>query len=123
MQVAFYWIEEADEEVVYLIPDGITNVTKSERTGCYPDAFARVSGRTRKQWDADLERSESRNLGMMRRQQRTLSTNRRRTKLAERHRSTRRLRRCNAQRNRQSVTPRLYAEPDDAEIQSLIADS
>ena len=37
MQVAFHWIEEADEEVVYLIPDGITNVTKSERTGCYPD--------------------------------------------------------------------------------------
>ena len=44
LQVAFHWIEEADEEVVYLIPDGITNVTKSERTGCYPDVFARVSG-------------------------------------------------------------------------------
>ena len=42
MQVAFHWIEEADEEVVYLIPDGITNVTKSERTGCYPDVFALV---------------------------------------------------------------------------------
>ena len=42
MQVAFHWIEEADEEVVYLIPDGITDVTKSERTGCYPDVFARV---------------------------------------------------------------------------------
>ena len=30
------------EEVVYLIPDGPTDVTKSERTGCWPDVFARV---------------------------------------------------------------------------------
>ena len=52
MQVAFYWIEEADEEVVFLIPDGITNVTKSERTGCYPDAFARVLA-VKEEWDAD----------------------------------------------------------------------
>ena len=62
MQVAFHWIEEADEEVVYLIPDGITNVTKSERTGCYPDVFARVlaykeasyadlAAREKKSWD------------------------------------------------------------------------
>ena len=42
MEVAFRWIEDAGEEVVYLIPDGITDVTKSERTGCYPDVFARV---------------------------------------------------------------------------------
>ena len=52
MQVAFHWIEEADEEVVYLIPDGITDVTKSERTGCYPDAFARVLA-VKEEWDAD----------------------------------------------------------------------
>ena len=52
MQVAFYWIEEADEEVVFLIPDGITNVTKSERTGCYPDAFALVLA-VKEEWDAD----------------------------------------------------------------------
>ena len=52
MQVAFHWIEEADEEVVYLIPDGITDVTKSERTGCYPDVFARVLA-VKEQWDAD----------------------------------------------------------------------
>ena len=52
LQVAFHWIEEADEEVVYLIPDGITNVTKSERTGCYPDTFARVLA-VKEAWDAD----------------------------------------------------------------------
>ena len=33
---------DAGEEVVYLIPDGPTDVTKSERTGCWPDVFARV---------------------------------------------------------------------------------
>ena len=42
LQVAYRWIEDAGYEVVYLIPDGITDVTKSERTGCYPDVFARV---------------------------------------------------------------------------------
>ena len=52
MQVAFHWIEKAGEEVVCLIPDGITDVTKSERTGCYPDAFARVL-EAKEQWDAD----------------------------------------------------------------------
>ena len=52
MQVAFRWIEKAGEEVVYLIPDGITDVTKSERTGCYPDAFARVLA-AKELWDAD----------------------------------------------------------------------
>ena len=52
MEVAFRWIEEADEEVVYLIPDGITTVTKSERTGCYPDVFARVLV-VKEAWDAD----------------------------------------------------------------------
>ena len=50
--VALHWIEEAGEEVVYLIPDGITDVTKSERTGCYPDAFARVLA-VKNKWDAD----------------------------------------------------------------------
>ena len=50
--VAHHWIEKAGEEVVYLIPDGITDVTKSERTGCYPDAFARVLA-AKEQWDAD----------------------------------------------------------------------
>ena len=52
MQVAFHWIEEADEEVVFLIPDGITDVTKSERTGCYPDVFAHVLA-VKEKWDAD----------------------------------------------------------------------
>ena len=52
LSVALHWIEEADEEVVYLIPDGITDVTKSERTGCYPDTFARVLA-VKEEWDAD----------------------------------------------------------------------
>ena len=52
LQVAFHWIEKAGEEVVYLIPDGITDVTKSERTGCYPDVFARVLA-VKERWDAD----------------------------------------------------------------------
>ena len=52
LQVAHHWIEKAGEEVVYLIPDGITDVTKSERTGCYPDAFARVLA-AKEQWDAE----------------------------------------------------------------------
>ena len=52
MGVAFRWIEKAGEEVVYLIRDGITDVTKSERTGCYPDAFARVLA-VKEKWDAD----------------------------------------------------------------------
>ena len=43
--------------MVYLIPDGITDVTKSERTGCYPDVFARVLD-YKKQWDADREARE-----------------------------------------------------------------
>ena len=42
MEVAYRWIEDAGEEVIYLIPDGSTDVTKSERTGCYADVFARV---------------------------------------------------------------------------------
>ena len=42
MQTAYRWIVDAGEEVVYLIPDGPTDVTKSERTGCWPDVFARV---------------------------------------------------------------------------------
>ena len=50
--VALHWIEEAGEEVVFLIPDGITDVTKSERTGCYPDVFARVLA-AKEKWDAD----------------------------------------------------------------------
>ena len=52
LSIALHWIEEADEEVVYLIPDGITDVTKSERTGCYPDVFARVLA-AKDKWDAD----------------------------------------------------------------------
>ena len=47
MQVAYRWIEDAGEEVVYLIPDGPTDVTKSERTGCYPDACSSAYWRTR----------------------------------------------------------------------------
>ena len=73
MQVAFHWIEEADEEVVYLIPDGITNVTKSERTGCYPDVFARVLA-YKESYYADLIVPVRRSPGMMRRRPRTNST-------------------------------------------------
>ena len=62
LQVAFHWIEEADEEVVYLIPDGITDVTKSERTGCYPDTFARVLA-AKEEWDADRAAREQKILG------------------------------------------------------------
>ena len=35
MGVAYRWIVDGGEEVVYLIPNGPTNVTKSERTGCW----------------------------------------------------------------------------------------
>ena len=41
-KTAYRWIEDAGEYVVYLIPDGPTDVTKSERTGCWPDVFSRV---------------------------------------------------------------------------------
>ena len=35
MQVAYRWIRDAGFEVEYVIPDGITDVPKSQRTGCY----------------------------------------------------------------------------------------
>ena len=37
MQVAYRWIRDAGFEVEYVIPDGITDVPKSQRTGCYAD--------------------------------------------------------------------------------------
>ena len=37
MQVAYRWIADAGFEVEYIIPDGITDVPKSQRTGCYAD--------------------------------------------------------------------------------------
>ena len=37
MQVAYRWIRDAGFEVEYVIPDGITDVLKSQRTGCYAD--------------------------------------------------------------------------------------
>ena len=37
MQVAYRWIADAGFEVEYVIPDGITDVPKSQRTGCYAD--------------------------------------------------------------------------------------
>ena len=62
MGVAYRWLRDAGEEVVYLIPDGPTDVTKSERTGCYPDVFARVlaykeavyAKRAHAEWRANL---------------------------------------------------------------------
>ena len=42
LEVAYHWIEEAGETVVYLIPDGDTDIPKGERTGVYPDAFEKV---------------------------------------------------------------------------------
>ena len=35
MQVAYRWIRDAGFEVEYVIPDGTTDVPKSQRTGCY----------------------------------------------------------------------------------------
>ena len=35
MQVAYRWIRDAGFEVEYVIPDGMTDVPKSQRTGCY----------------------------------------------------------------------------------------
>ena len=63
MQTAYRWIEDAGEEVVYLIPDGITDVTKSERTGCWPGVFYRVQAyknavfakRTHDEWTANMD--------------------------------------------------------------------
>ena len=37
MQVAYRWIRDAGFEVEYIIPDGITDVPKAQRTGCYAD--------------------------------------------------------------------------------------
>ena len=37
MQVAYRWIADAGYEVEYVIPDGITDVPKAQRTGCYVD--------------------------------------------------------------------------------------
>ena len=62
MQVAYRWIEDAGEQVVYLIPDGPTDVTKSERTGCWPDVFYRVKAyknavyakRAHDEWTANM---------------------------------------------------------------------
>ena len=42
MEVTYNYAAKAGEEVVYLIPDGYTNVRKTYRTGLYTDAFARV---------------------------------------------------------------------------------
>ena len=46
-------------EVIYQIPDGITDVTKSELTGCYPYDFAAYPGGQGSVWDAALERTAS----------------------------------------------------------------
>ena len=37
MEVAYNFVAQAGEEIVFLIPDGPTDVTKSERTGVYAD--------------------------------------------------------------------------------------
>ena len=41
-QVAYRWITDAGEDVVYLIPDGITRVPKFKRTGVYAEAFKHI---------------------------------------------------------------------------------
>ena len=49
-QVAYRWIVDAGEEVVYILPDGPAydidgvrkTIPKTQRTGCYDDVFARV---------------------------------------------------------------------------------
>ena len=42
MEVTYNFVIQAGEEIVTLIPDGITDVRKSERTGVYADTFTRV---------------------------------------------------------------------------------
>ena len=50
MEVAYRWIRDAGEDVVYLLPDGPAyyvdgyrkTIAKAKRTGVYADAFARV---------------------------------------------------------------------------------
>ena len=42
MQVAYRWIADAGFEVEYVIPDGITDVPKSQRTGCYADDLPEI---------------------------------------------------------------------------------
>ena len=42
MEVTYNFVAQAGEEIVTLIPDGRTDVPKSERTGVYADAFERV---------------------------------------------------------------------------------
>ena len=39
---AYRWLADAGVDVVYLIEDGITDVRKAERTGCWPAAFPKV---------------------------------------------------------------------------------
>ena len=39
---AYNWIINSNEEVIYLIPDGITQIRKFRRTGVYADVFQRV---------------------------------------------------------------------------------
>ena len=42
MQVAYRWIRYANFEVEYIIPDGITDVPKAQRTGCYADDLPEI---------------------------------------------------------------------------------
>ena len=42
MQVAYRWIADAGFEVEYVIPDGITDVPKAQRTGCYADDLPEI---------------------------------------------------------------------------------
>ena len=65
MGVAYRWIEDAAEKVVYLLPDGgmyyiggvRKTISKSERTGVYFDVFERVKAYKEK-WYADLRSRE-----------------------------------------------------------------
>ena len=46
-EAAYRWLADVGVDVVYVIPDGRTDVPKAERTGCWPADPSRRSWRTR----------------------------------------------------------------------------
>ena len=66
--IAYRWIEDAGEKVVYLLPDGEMyyiggvrkTIPKAQRTGVYSDVFTRVKA-YKEQWYVDLRAKEAAN--------------------------------------------------------------